>query len=235
MINKNRQNKKGFFITLEGFEGSWKTTVSKKLYHLMLKNGFNTLLTKEPGGTSTADKIREILLERESEGLGYKAELLLFAASRSENVRVNIEPALENGSIVISDRYFDSTTVYQGYGRGIDMKIIQYLNHFAVGDIIPDITFFLDVDTEIGLQRSTVFSKGKEMRFEDEFIKQKQINGKLFLDRVRDGYHNIASQNPNRIKIIDTNREINLVIDDIIKILNKCLSRRFNKKIILDS
>jgi len=81
---------KGYFISLEGFEGSGKTTVARKLYHIILKNGFNTILTKEPGGTLAGDKIREILLERESEGLGYKAELLLFAASRSENVRVNI-------------------------------------------------------------------------------------------------------------------------------------------------
>jgi len=235
MIKKKRHNKEGFFISLEGFEGSGKTTLSKKLYHIMLRNGFNSVITKEPGGTLAADKIREILLERESEGLGYKAELLLFAASRSENVRVNIQPALENGSIVISDRYFDSTTAYQGYGRGIDMAIIEYLNDFAVGNIIPDITFFLDVDTEIGLHRSTVYSKGKEMRFEDEFIQQKQINGKLFLDRVREGYHQIASQNPDRIQVIDTNRDIDLVLHDMVQILNQRLSRKYGKEIFLES
>jgi len=235
MINKKKHNKQGFFISLEGFEGSGKTTLSKKLYHIMLRNGFNSVLTKEPGGTLAADKIREILLERESEGLGYKAELLLFAASRSENVRVNIQPALESGSIVISDRYFDSTTAYQGYGRGIDMEIINYLNDFAVGNIIPDITFFLDVDTEIGLHRSTVYSKGKEMRFEDEFIQQKQINGKLFLDRVREGYHQIASQNADRIQVIDTNRDIDLVLNDIIQILNQRISRKYCKGIFLES
>ncbi|MFW5804085.1 MAG: dTMP kinase [bacterium] len=235
MINKKKHNKKGFFISLEGFEGSGKTTLSKKLYHIMLRNGFNSLLTKEPGGTIVADKIREILLERESEGLGYKAELLLFAASRSENVRVNILPALESGSIVISDRYFDSTTAYQGYGRGIDMEIIKYLNCFAVGNIIPDITFFLDVDTEIGLYRSTVYSKGKEMRFEDEFIQQKQIKGKLFLDRVREGYYQIASQNPDRIQVIDTNRNVDLVFNDIIQILNQRLSQKYHKEMFLES
>ena len=235
MINKKKHNKQGFFISLEGFEGSGKTTLSKKLYHIMLRNGFNSVLTKEPGGTLAADKIREILLERESEGLGYKAELLLFAASRTENVRVNIQPALESGSIVISDRYFDSTTAYQGYGRGIDMEIIKYLNDFAVGNIIPDITFFLDVDTEIGLYRSTVYSKGKEMRFEDEFIQQKQINGKLFLDRVREGYYQIASQNPDRIQVIDTNRDINLVLNDMIQILSQRLSKKYRKEIFLES
>jgi dTMP kinase len=226
---------KGYFISLEGFEGSGKTTVARKLYHIILKNGFNTILTKEPGGTLAGDKIREILLERESEGLGYKAELLLFAASRSENVRVNIYPALEKGFIVISDRYFDSTTVYQGFGRGIDRKVIAYLNHFAVEDVIPDVTFFLDVDTEIGLQRSTDFNKGKEMRFEDEFIQKKQIEGKLFLDRIRDGYYQIARKNNERIQVINANRDIYLVVDDIIKILNQRLSQKFNKDIFLKS
>jgi dTMP kinase len=233
-MKKKKHNKKGFFITFEGFEGSGKTTVSKKLYHILLKNGFNSVMTKEPGGTLIADKIREILLERENKGLGYKAELLLFAASRSENIRVNIKPALEDGLIVICDRFFDSTTAYQGFGRGIDMKIIQYLNDFAVEDIIRDITFFLDVDTEVGLHRSTLYSQGKEMRFEDEFIQQKQINGKLFLDRVRDGYHQIARKNPDRIRIIDTNRELEFVMSCIIKILNQRLSEKYNKEVALE-
>ncbi len=221
--------KKGYFISLEGFEGSGKTTVARRLYHIFSENGFKTILTKEPGGTLSGDKIRKILLEKESEGLGYKAELLLFAASRSENVRVNIRPALESGHIVISDRFFDSTTAYQGFGRGIDMKIIEFLNSFAVENIIPDITFFLDVDTEIGLQRSTLFNKGKEMRFEDEFIRKKEINGKLFLDRVRDGYHQIARENPDRIRVINTNRDIHLVLNDIVNRLNQQLPQKFNR------
>jgi dTMP kinase len=232
-MNKIEHNKKGFFISLEGFEGSGKTTISRMVYETILQNGFDVFLTKEPGGTLAADKIREILLERDSEGLGYKAELLLFAASRSENVRVNIQPALERGSIVITDRYFDSTTAYQGYGRGIDMQIIDYLNSFAVENIIPDVTFYLDVDTEIGLQRSTEYNKGKEMRFEDEFIQQKKIKGELFLDRVRDGYHFIAASNSKRIKIIDANREINCVLKDIINILNGKLSEKYQKQISL--
>jgi dTMP kinase len=232
-MNRIKYNKKGFFVSLEGFEGSGKTTLSKMVYEAILKNGFDVFLTKEPGGTFAADKIREILLERESKGLGYKAELLLFAASRSENVRVNIQPALERGSIVITDRYFDSTTAYQGYGRGIDMKIIDYLNSFAIENIIPDVTFYLDVDTEIGLQRSTEYNKGKEMRFEDEFIQQKQIKGKLFLNRVRDGYHLIAASNPERIKVIDANRDIYYVLRDIINILNRKLSEKFKKQISL--
>jgi len=233
-MKKKKHNEKGYFITLEGFEGSGKTTISKKLYYLLLKNGFNTITTKEPGGTLIADKIREILLERDSKDLGYKTELLLFAASRSENVRVNIQPALVDGSIVISDRFFDSTTAYQGYGRGINMQVIEYLNEFAVENIIPDVTFFLDVDTEVGLHRSTLYSQGKEMRFEDEFIQQKQINGKLFLERVRDGYCQIAKKYPDRIEVVDANRDIEYVLNYIVKILNQRLSEKYKKEIILE-
>ena len=226
--------KKGYFITLEGFEGSGKTTLSHKLYHIFLKNGFHALATKEPGGTLAGDKIRKILLERENEGLGYKAELLLFAASRAENVRINIRPALEKGLIVICDRYFDSTTAYQGFGRGIDMNIIEYLNGIAIEGIIPDLTIFLDVDTEIGLKRATAFSKSTELRFEDEFLQKKEVNGKLFLERVRDGYYQIARQNPDRIRIVDANRDISLILKDIIVLIGTHISLKYEKEVILN-
>lgn len=224
---------KGYFITLEGFEGSGKTTLAQKLYHIFLKNGFHALVTKEPGGTLAGDKIRKILLERENEGLGFKAELLLFAASRAENVRINIRPALEKGLIVICDRYFDSTTAYQGFGRGIDMNIIEYLNSIAIEGIVPDLTLFLDVDTEIGLKRATALSKNTELRFEDEFLQKKEVNGKLFLERVRDGYYQIARQNPDRIKIIDANRDISTILLDICALISTHLTLKFKKEIIL--
>ncbi len=222
-----------FFITLEGFEGSGKTTLAEILYKILLKNGLKTVLAKEPGGTIIGDKIRKIVLERGNEELGYKAELLLFAASRAENVRINIKPSLEKGFIVICDRYFDSTTAYQGFGRGIDMSIIECINSFVVEDIIPDLTLFLDVDSQVGLQRATIYNKNLELRFEDEFLQKKEVDGKLFLERVRDGYYQIARQNPDRIKIIDANRDISLLIKDIIEVLNFRLSQKYKKEIIL--
>ncbi len=222
-----------FFITLEGFEGSGKTTLAKILYQILMNNDFKTVLAKEPGGTLVGDKIRKIVLERGNEGLGYKAELLLFAASRAENIRVNIKPSLEKGFIVVCDRYFDSTTAYQGYGRGIDMNVIDYLNNFAVEDVIPDLTIFLDVDTEIGLKRATMLNTNLELRFEDEFLQKKEVDGELFLERVRDGYYQIAKQNPERIQIVDANRDISLLTDEIVEILNNKLSQKFNKNIVL--
>ncbi len=223
----------GYFITLEGFEGSGKTTLAKLLYQLLLENGFQVMLAKEPGGTLIGDKIRKIVLERGNEELGYKAELLLFTASRAENVRINIKPSLEKGFIVICDRYFDSTTAYQGYGRGIDMDVINYLNNFAVEDVIPDLTIFLDVDTEVGLKRATSLNTNLELRFEDEFLQKKKVDGELFLERVRKGYYQIAGQNPKRIQIVDANRDISELIDEMIAILNGRLSKKFKKEVIL--
>ena len=132
--------KQGLFITFEGLEGCGKSTQVKKLFQSLKKRNIPILLTKEPGGTKIGDKIRKILLDKKNNGMDYKAEMLLFLASRSENVRLNIIPALEEGKIVISDRFFDSTTAYQGYGRGIDINTIRQLNHLVVEEAIPDLT-----------------------------------------------------------------------------------------------
>ena len=213
--------KKGLFITFEGFEGCGKTTQAKMLYNLLNKKGIPTIFTKEPGGTKIGQKIRKILLDQKNDGMDYKAEMLLFLASRAENVRLIILPALEEGKIVISDRFYDSTTAYQGYGRGIDLKIIKHLNTLVVGKAIPDITFFLDIEPHEGLKRSTAFSHSREIRFEEEFINKKIIGGKLFLERVRDGYHQLSREEAGRIKIIDANRSKEEIFEEIIKIVNK--------------
>jgi len=220
--------KQGLFITFEGLEGCGKSTQVKKLFQSLKKRNIPILITKEPGGTKIGDKIRKILLDKKNNGMDYKAEMLLFLASRSENVRLNIIPALEEGKIVISDRFFDSTTAYQGYGRGIDIDTIRQLNHLVVEEAIPDLTIILDIEPGIGLKRSASFSDESEMRFEEEFIEKKIIHGKLFLDRVKDGYHKIAKNNSNRIKVIDANRSEDEIFEDVIRIVNKKISERLN-------
>ena len=182
--------------------------------------------TKEPGGTKIGDEIRKILLDQKNNGMDYKAEMLLFLASRSENVRLNIIPALEKGETVLSDRFFDSTTAYQGYGRGIDIDTINNLNHLVVGKAVPDLTFILEIEPNIGLKRSTSFSDSREIRFEEEFISKKIINGKLFLDRVRDGYYQIAKDNAKRIKLINANRSKEEIFHDIIRIVKEKISEK---------
>jgi len=216
--------KKGLFITFEGLEGCGKTTQAKKLYRYLSRKGFPSVFTKEPGGTGIGQRIRKILLDQKNEEMSYTAEMLLFLASRAENVRLVILPALEEGKIVISDRFFDSTTVYQGYGRGIDLKIIRNLNNLVIGKAIPDLTFFLDIQPEEGLKRSTFFSDSHEIRFEEEFMKKKKIKGKLFLDRVREGYYQLAQEEKERIIIIDANRSKDLIFKEILNFVKKRLS-----------
>ena len=213
--------KKGLFITFEGLEGCGKTTQAKMLFDFLIKQKIPSIYTKEPGGTKIGDKIRKILLDQKNDGMDYKTEMLLFLASRAENVRLIILPALKEGKIVISDRFYDSTTAYQGCGRGIDLKTIKQLNGLVVGEAIPDLTFILDIDPYEGLKRSASFGNSSEMRFEEEFLSKKIIGGKLFLERVRQGYYQLSREESERIKIIDANRSKEEIFKEIIKIVNK--------------
>ncbi len=213
--------KKGLFITFEGLEGCGKTSQAKMLYDFLIKQKIPSIYTKEPGGTKIGDKIRKILLDQKNESMDYKTEMLLFLASRAENVRLIILPALEGGKIVISDRFYDSTTAYQGYGRGIDLKITKQLNSLVVGRAIPDLTFILDIDPYEGLKRSTSFGNSHEMRFEEEFVNKKIIGGKLFLERVRHGYYQLSQEDTERTKIIDANRSKEDIFEEIVKIVKR--------------
>ncbi|HZK12595.1 MAG TPA: dTMP kinase [Atribacterota bacterium] len=213
--------KKGLFITFEGLEGCGKTTQAKMLFDFLTKQKIPSIYTKEPGGTKIGDKIRKILLDQKYDGMDYKTEMLLFLASRAENVRLIILPALKKGKVVISDRFYDSTTAYQGYGRGIDVKIINHLNSLVVEKAIPDLTFILDINPDEGLRRSTSFGNSNEMRFEKEFINKKIIEGKLFLERVRYGYYQLSQGETGRIKIIDANRNKEEIFEDIVKIVKR--------------
>jgi len=216
--------KKGLFITFEGLEGCGKTTQAKMLFDFLIKQKIPSIYTKEPGGTKIGDKIRKILLDQKNDGMDYKTEMLLFLASRAENVRLIILPALEEGKVVISDRFYDSTTAYQGYGRGIDLKITKHLNNLVVGKAIPDLTFVLDIDPYEGLRRSASFGNSREMRFEEEFINKKIIGGKFFLERVRQGYYQLSHEETGRIKIIDANKSKEDIFEEIIKIVNRKLA-----------
>ena len=220
--------KKGLFITFEGLEGCGKTTQAKMLFDFLIKQKIPSIYTKEPGGTKIGDKIRKILLDQKNDGMDYKSEMLLFLASRAENVRLIILPALEEGKVVISDRFYDSTTAYQGYGRGIDLEITKNLNSLVVGKAIPDLTFILDIDPYEGLRRSASFGNSREMRFEEEFINKKIIGGKLFLERVRHGYYQLSHEEKGRIKIIDANRNKEDIFEEIVKIVNKKIADSIN-------
>lgn len=197
------------FITFEGSEGSGKSTQADRLAVRLKRSGVPCVLTREPGGTPVGETIRELLqFAPHNCSMTAETELLLFAASRSQLVREVIIPALERGECVIADRFFDSTTVYQGAARRLDGKVIEHLNRFAVGDCVPNITFVLDVDAGTAETRMQHQSR-KPDRMEQQPAE--------FYERVREGYRQLAADDANRIVLIDGSRDADEIEDDIWK------------------
>lgn len=179
----------GTFITFEGVEGSGKTTQAERLATAL---GPDVVLTREPGGTPIAERIRDIFLT--SDGITTLTELLLLAAARAQHVDERIRPALEAHKIVICDRFIDATVAYQGYRGGIDLQLIHQLNRVATGGLTPDITFILDLPPEIGLQRQQRGETHRD-RLDREPLEQHR--------KVREGYLSAAKADPDRVKLID--------------------------------
>jgi dTMP kinase len=182
--------KKGFFITFEGIDGSGKTTQLLMTEKYLRQHGLDVLVLREPGSTSLAEKIRKILLDKRN-SIPPQSELSLYLAARADLVQKVIAPALKSGKIVLCDRFYDSTTAYQGYGRKLDIALIKKLNHLTVGATIPDITFIIDVDFETSLQRR----KKESDRLESE--------SKKFFESVRRGFLAIGREEKKRVCIID--------------------------------
>ena len=207
---------KGLFISFEGIEGTGKTIQSRLLYEYLVKNGYNVILTEEPGGTRIGLKIRNVLLSVENKEITPVTELLLYNASRAQHLKELILPALNEGGIVITDRFSDSTVAYQGYGRGIDLKLIDSLERMVTEGLKPDITLLLDLDVETGLLRNKGINKTDRLELEDiEFHK-----------RVMDGYRQIAAREPERIKLIDGSGSIEEIQRKIIDIVTSCIKSR---------
>ena len=203
------------FITFEGTEGSGKTTQINHLANKLSEAGCSFQNTREPGGSNVGNQIREILLDPVNERLSATSELLLYAASRAQHVREVIVPALKNGKIVISDRFSDATVAYQGYGRNLDLVLINHLNQIATDGLAPDLTFLLNLPVEIGLQRASI-SRVKLDRIERESLE--------FHKRVQNGYLAIAKEETNRIKIIDATQPIDVIFNEIWSILKVKIS-----------
>jgi dTMP kinase len=189
---------RGIFITFEGSEGCGKSTQVRRLATRLEQAGVRTLVTREPGGTAIGEKIRDLLqFAPESFAMTPETELLLFEASRSQLVRETIEPALDQGMAVISDRFFDSTTVYQGVARRLASDIVETLNAFAVGKARPDLTFILDVSVEIARER--LLRRVRPVAVADR-MEQEPVE---FYERVCAGYRDLAKREPNRFIVID--------------------------------
>ncbi len=196
---------KAKFISLEGGEGVGKTTNIKFIESLLIDKGMQVLLTREPGGTVLAEKIRALLLDKSQESIAESTELLMMFAARAQHIKHVIQPALDEGIWVLSDRFTDATYAYQGGGRGMDIGVIQWLENFIQADLRPDLTLLLDAPIDIGMQRAR--ERGKLDRFESEQM--------LFFTKVRDAYLALAKTSPARIKVVNAGQPLDKVQAEI--------------------
>jgi dTMP kinase len=206
--------KHGRFVSFEGIEGCGKTTQIALLSEALTQRNIPHSVTREPGGTAVGEGIRKILLHSETIHLTAAAELLLFYASRSQNILEKIEPSLAKGEVVICDRFYHASMAYQGYGRGIPIEFIEKLTDLVCGPRRPEITILLDIEPEIGLARARARNSKRsedEGRFEMEEIP--------FYTRIRNGYLELASRERDRIRVVAANRSIEAVHQDVLKIL----------------
>ena len=210
---------KGKFITFEGIEGCGKTSQAKLLVRYFEEKGYCVLMTREPGGTAISEAVREILLSTDFSNMHPHTEVLLYLASRAQHVYEVIKPALEDGKIIICDRFSDSTFVYQCLVRGMDMHLIKAINRFATEKISPHMTFVLDVAPEEGLSRAKSRNQ-KNMRGEDRMERETMD----FHQKVREGYLKWAAEYPNRIFVVPSDREKEEVHEEIVGIVEKVLT-----------
>lgn len=188
----------GFLITFEGGEGCGKSTQARLLYNKLQQNNIPSLLTQEPGGTPLGNRIRQVLKVKRDFTISPSSELFLFSACRSQLIQDVIGPALDTGQVVVCDRFSDSTVVYQGFARGLDLKLIDAINTFATGGLKPDVTILLDILPEQGLQRK---KKIHEDRFDSEELS--------FHRSIREGYLNLAAKEPDRWLVLQAGLPVN--------------------------
>lgn len=206
----------GSLISLEGGEGSGKTTQIKLLSDRLQKLGYQIVSTKEPGGTSIGKKVRRLLLDPGNKEMDARTEFLLYAADRAQHIKEKIKPALKEGKIVLTDRYVDSNIAYQGYGRGLDKKMLKQINEWIIGDYWPDLTIILDIEIEEGIERARNLSAEKTGdRLEQEILD--------FYHSIREAFIKMAAAKPERFVLIDADKNSQAVHEEIFAIVNERL------------
>ncbi len=210
------------FITFEGIEGCGKTTQLQLLARRLTDAGHRLTVTREPGGCPIADQIRNILLDADNRAMRPFTELLLYAAARAQHVSEVIAPALDAGGVVLCDRFADATMAYQGSGRGLDPEVISQLNRLATGSIRPDLTLLLDCPAETGLKRAISRINRTEGPREERF----ELESIRFHQRIRDGYLELARQEPDRFVIIDATGGIEEMEADITTVVFDRISKK---------
>lgn len=209
---------RGFFITLEGPDGCGKTTQTNLLARALQAQGLNPVVTREPGGTKFAEELRGVLLNPDYH-VSPMTELMLFETIRAHHTDDLIGPALKAGKLVICDRYADSTVAYQGYGRMMDLKVIEQLNRLATGGLKPDLTLALDIPAAEGLRR---VREGKGRGATDRMERE----AASFHERVRKGFRAIARREPRRVKMVDASGSVDEVHERILKRIEQGLKRK---------
>ncbi len=205
---------RGIFISMEGPDGSGKSTQLELIKKYLEEKGYEIIITREPGGTRISEAVREIILNKEYTEMGYMTEALLYASARAQLVTEVIKPAIESGKAVISDRFVDSSAVYQGMARGLGVENVYKINEFAIQGMMPDLTIHLDLPAKVGISRK---KDQKELdRMEMETLD--------FHEKVAEGYRKLASLAPDRIYTIDATQSVEtinkLIIDKVEKLLN---------------
>lgn len=209
---------KGLFIVFEGPEGSGKTTILKTVEKYLKELELEFIATREPGGISISEQIREVILNRDNVAMDGRTEALLYAAARRQHLVEKVIPALEQGKIVLCDRFVDSSLAYQGYARGLGMENVMKINEFAIDDYMPDLTILFDLDPEVGLRR---IAENK-----DREVNRLDLEGLNFHRKVREAYHILAERYKERIRVIDAGKALEEVIVDVNNIIYNFLSSK---------
>ncbi|MFP4497514.1 MAG: dTMP kinase [Vulcanimicrobiota bacterium] len=218
---------KGYFISFEGLEGAGKSTQAKILNERLIKEGFPCLLTSEPGGTPLGNEIRQILANNDFKDMSSLTELYLFAASRAQHVSQVIRPNIEEGSIVLCDRFVDATIAYQSYGRGLPENLVRETCSSASWNVRPNLTIYLDIEPSRGLTR--VSKRIQELEIPAHRIEKEQLE---FFQKVREGYLSIARDEPNRVKMLHADTPVPELASKIYNLVSKELKKIKFKKML---
>lgn len=208
-------DKRGLFITFEGIDGSGKSTQIRRLRDFLETNGHSVELIREPGGTAIGEKIRSLLLDKSNGEMSFETELLLYEATRTQIVNEKIVPSIRAGKVVVCDRFFDSTTAYQGYARGLDLSEINRLNRWATGGLEPDITFLMDLPVTEAMKRMVGRSGGSD---------RLEVEGSDFMEKVREGYLAILTRNPRMI-LLDATDSADTIFQKVQRIVWEVMNK----------
>lgn len=222
---------KGFFITFEGLEGSGKTTQAARLVAALREKGYSAVGTREPGGTKIGEALRGILLDHTRTEMSPLTEVLLFAAIRAQHIAQLIRPMLEEGGIVVCDRFVDASIAYQGYGRGMHLTMVREVNEIATWGVKPDITLYLDIEADKGLARMR-----RRLEEQENIPDRMEREEREFYEKVRQGYQEIGRDEPGRVRVFNADQNEDTLHDKILDVVLRELRRRgVSNKLTLDN